>query len=199
MTYDRTSVENSWTWDYYTWPNFFSNGEIKELNEFIENNYVKLEDKTKGASGPEGPYKNISSVKHIPFKSVQHLIDRLVSQVVSVTERDFGYNIFYPHSDRYLNHNTYDSKSNDSYDWHIDASGRASFDIKMTVLMNLSEQSYDGGEFQMLKGQKPIAIADYSLPGSVLMFKSHILHRVKPVTSGIRKSLTLFITGPKFQ
>ena len=118
---------------------------------------------------------------------------------MAVVERDFGYNVFYPHSDWYLNHNTYDSKSNDSYPWHIDNSGRASYDIKMTVLINLSEESYDGGEFELNMGEKPDLINEYSSPGSVVMFKSHILHRVKPVTSGIRKSLTLFIAGPKFQ
>ena len=191
---ERIANQDSWSWQYYKWPNFFSNDEIKQLNEFIENNYVELENKTEGA-----PYKQVSSVKHIPFGSVQHLIARLISEVIKVTERDFGYNVHYPHVDFFLNHNTYDSKSNDSYDWHTDSSGRASFDIKMTVLMNLSEESYDGGEFELSMGQKPETIVEYSSPGSVVMFKSHILHRVKPVTSGTRKSLTLFITGPKFQ
>ena len=69
----------------------------------------------------------------------------------------------------------------------------------MTLLINLSEESYDGGEFELSMGQKPETIVEYSSPGSVVMFKSHILHRVKPVTSGTRKSLTLFITGPRFQ
>ena len=191
---ERVAHLDSWTWTHYTWPNFFSNNEIKQLNEFIENNYVELENKTEFPS-----YKNVSSVKHISFASTQHLIYRIVAQAIKVAERDFGYNIFYPHDDWFLNYNTYDSKSNDSYDWHTDMSARASFDIKMTLLINLSEESYDGGEFELNMGEKPDLINEYSSPGSVVMFKSHILHRVKPVTSGIRKSLTLFITGPKFQ
>ena len=191
---ERIAHQDSWTWTHYTWPNFFSNNEIKQLNEFIENNYVELENKTDFPS-----YKNVSSVKHIPFANTQHLIYRIVAQAIKVAERDFGYNIFYPHDDWFLNYNTYDSKSNDSYDWHTDSSGRASFDIKMTLLINLSEESYDGGEFELLQGKTPTPVPEYFSPGSVVMFKSHILHRVKPVTSGIRKSLTLFITGPKFQ
>ena len=196
---ERLSHENSWTWSHYKWPNFFSNDEIKKLNEHIENNYAEFEDKKLGASTGGTSYKNISSVKHIPFESVSHFLSPIVSLIMAVVERDFGYNVFYPHSDWYLNHNTYDSKSNDSYPWHIDNSGRASYDIKMTVLINLSEESYDGGEFELNMGEKPDLINEYSSPGSVVMFKSHILHRVKPVTSGIRKSLTLFIAGPKFQ
>ena len=40
---------------------------------------------------------------------------------------------------------------------------------------------------------------DFDKPGSAIMFKSHLNHRVLPVTSGTRKSLTMFIFGPKFQ
>jgi len=35
-------------------------------------------------------------------------------------------------------------------------------------------------------------------PGSMIMFRSSTLHRVLPITKGIRESLTLFIQGPKF-
>ena len=34
---------------------------------------------------------------------------------------------------------------------------------------------------------------------SVLLFPSYLLHRVKPVTKGTRRSLVLWISGPKFK
>ena len=35
--------------------------------------------------------------------------------------------------------------------------------------------------------------------GDILMFTSHIPHRVRPVTFGQRITLTFFITGPRFR
>jgi len=37
-----------------------------------------------------------------------------------------------------------------------------------------------------------------SSEGSILVFDSHIWHRVKPVTKGVRYSLVSFIVGPAF-
>ena len=37
------------------------------------------------------------------------------------------------------------------------------------------------------------------IPGTLLIFKSHINHMVTPVKSGVRKTLTLFGNGPKFR
>ena len=40
---------------------------------------------------------------------------------------------------------------NDKYDWHIDAHKMGSAaDIKLTCLLNLSEETYEGGEFNSM-------------------------------------------------
>lgn len=35
--------------------------------------------------------------------------------------------------------------------------------------------------------------------GTVIIFPSYILHRVTPVTKGVRKSLAVWISGPRFK
>ena len=72
-------------------------------------------------------------------------------------------------------------------------------DCKLTLLINLSDEPYEGGQFQIHTENEPRTIDSYNKSGSAIIFKSHILHRVLPVTSGIRKSLALFLTGPRFQ
>ena len=42
------------------------------------------------------------------------------------------------------------------------------------------------------------SVPDYDKPGSMIMFKSHMNHKVSPVTSGERISLAGFLKGPKF-
>ena len=68
--------------------------------------------------------------------------------------------------------------------------------VPYTVLINLSEQPYEGGEFDLLdNGQKEMKFTS----GDILMFTSHIPHRVRPVTKGERITLTYWMVGPKFQ
>jgi len=71
-------------------------------------------------------------------------------------------------------------------------------DTKLTVLVNLSTEKYEGGEFQINNGD-PKIVKEFTEPGDVLMFQSIILHKVNPVTQGVRKSLTFFLNGPSFR
>ena len=190
----------SFTWTDYTWSKFFDSESIKRINELIENEFVDEEDKNLGAKSQGGKLiKNISSVKHVPYGKIKHLMSDFVGYVYQVAELDFGYKTFRPHDEVYLNFNTYESDSKDEYPWHIDSSRQATNDIKLTVLINLSTEPFTGGEFQIFPSDGAVDIPMLSEPGSAFMFKSHMLHRVKPVTLGTRKTLTMFITGPRFR
>ena len=189
----------SFTWRNYGWSKFFNSESIKTINDFIETEHVGFEDKSLGARDSDGKLiKNISSVKHIPYGKIKHLISDLIGEAYQVANLDFGYKTFGPHDLEYLNFNTYEADSKDSYNWHIDQSIQATNDIKLTLLINLTTESFTGGEFQIIPSDGPVDIPILSEPGSAFMFKSHILHRVKPVTSGTRKSLSMFIYGPRF-
>ena len=189
----------SFTWHSYGWSKFFNNESIKTINELIETEHIGLEDKDLGAKSGDGELiKNISSVKHIPYGKIKHLISDLIGEAYQVANLDFGYQTFDPHDGIYLNFNTYEAGSKDSYGWHIDESRQATNSMKLTLLVNLSTEPFTGGEFQIFPSDSAVDIPMLSEPGSAFMFKSHILHRVKPVTSGTRKTLTLFIYGPKF-
>ena len=86
------------------------------------------------------------------------------------------------------------------YDWHTDGSPDGSaYDIKFTLLINTSIQSYEGGKFYLFTTGGSQHIDKLDDPGNVVIIKSHIPHRVSPVTKGIRHSVTLFYSGPKFQ
>tara|TARA_R110000796_G_scaffold173739_1_gene290716 strand:+ start:464 stop:1036 length:573 start_codon:yes stop_codon:yes gene_type:complete len=189
------SVNNdSGNWQYYEWTNAFSVEKVKELNKTIDEEYNKLEDTHMGSQ-----WKNISAVKWVSYGAVKHLIESFVDDAFRVAQYDFGYNIF-PYQDcTQLNHNTYDAKDKSDYGWHTDSSRLPTTDIKLTLLINLSEKSYKGGEFQICNSPKEQTIESYNSAGSAFMFKSHILHRVLPLTYGVRKSLSLFLQGPRFQ
>lgn len=54
---------------------------------------------------------------------------------------------------------------------------------------------YEGGELQINTGKVLVAEKE---KGTVIIFPSYLLHRVTPVTKGIRRSLVLWIEGPAF-
>ena len=86
---------DAWNWKYYTWTNVFNKNEVKQICEFIENNYVKLEGPELGAHDKDGNYKKqISSVKVIHYETIEPLISRLIKLAFQVANLDFGYITF---------------------------------------------------------------------------------------------------------
>ena len=81
------------------------------------------------------------------------------------------------------------------YDWHLDLGVSYPLTMrKVTVAIQLSDPaSYDGGDFEALYG-KQIDVAPREL-GAVVVFPSYVLHRVTPVTRGVRCSLNAWIHG----
>ena len=72
------------------------------------------------------------------------------------------------------------------------------FDTKCTLVINASTDEYEGGGFQFFQNYEQ-DIKPLDTVGSVVLIKSHLNHRVLPVTKGTRKSLVMFIMGNKFQ
>jgi PKHD-type hydroxylase len=91
------------------------------------------------------------------------------------------------------------------YDFHTDidyagaSTGGDPQTRKLSLSLILNEQGvdYEGGDFQVLIGSQPISIPQ--TVGSIILFPSWVLHRVTPVTKGVRKSIVVWVTGPKFR
>ena len=95
------------------------------------------------------------------------------------------------------------------YDWHIDVEAEIpningkylTRKLSMTIWLN-DPYEYEGGEFDIeVNGpRKDIRYETLKLSkGSIIIFPSHIWHRVRPVTSGVRKSLVTWFRGPPFR
>ena len=97
----------------------------------------------------------------------------------------------------------YNAKESGRYNWHTDLTfGESSKDVyttrklSMSMLLNTPEVDFEGGDFQTFLGK------EINVPltkGQILIFPSFVVHRVKPVTKGIRKSLVIWVTGPGFK
>jgi PKHD-type hydroxylase len=81
------------------------------------------------------------------------------------------------------------------YDWHIDTVllTEAPIHRKLTIVCLLNDPSeFEGGALELDSAIEQPALAK----GSVIVFPSHVRHRVTPVTKGIRKTATCWVMGP---
>jgi PKHD-type hydroxylase len=88
------------------------------------------------------------------------------------------------------------------FDWHNDY-GRYRGDPgqeprKITMSLQLSENaSYDGCDLEV-RAAHPVDIAPRER-GTLVAFRANALHRVTPITRGVRKSLIIWAVGPEFR
>ena len=84
------------------------------------------------------------------------------------------------------------------YGYHVDIGPGSASHRKVSLVVQLSDPSeYEGGEFEILRGMNPEKLPNNQ--GAVLLFPSYLLHRVTPVTKGVRRSLVLWVGGSAFR
>jgi len=185
-------------YDYWCWRNFISKENIEKINKsepiyHYVNNGIRLGLRDK----PAPNVTKTSKVKFLSYSKIKKYLQNAVLNCYISNKERFGYKLFDYNEEDFLHYNTYSSDNKGQYGWHTDCEEDFFVDIKLTVLINLSEEPYEGGQFKLNISGFPVE--ELSNPGDMIMFKSHILHKVEPVTKGTRKSLTIFLKGPNFK
>ena len=93
----------------------------------------------------------------------------------------------------------YDATREGQLAWHSDiGAGQLAARRKLTIVIQLDPSSaYEGGDLEIWPDNRVVA-ADRA-QGAAVLFPSFMLHRVRPVTAGVRRSLTLWCHGPAFR
>jgi PKHD-type hydroxylase len=111
----------------------------------------------------------------------------------------FGFDIDYLPDIQYTK---YTADDNGKYDWHHDTfwANPTAYDRKISIVIQLTDPSeYEGGDFEIDSQYAQMPADQIRAKGSVMVFPSFLLHRVTPVTKGVRRSLVSWIQGPKFR
>lgn len=84
------------------------------------------------------------------------------------------------------------------YGWHMDIGPHPINHRKVSVTIQLSNpEDYDGGELELWTGAGIQKVEKHK--GCAILFPSYMLHRITPVTKGVRKSLVLWVGGSTFR
>ena len=90
----------------------------------------------------------------------------------------------------------------DHYNWHIDQHTNVNKGLVRKISMSLFlNEDYEGGDFdlEIYKPEVDPRYKSFKLPkGSAIFFQSDRWHRVRPITSGIRKSIVAWFYGSSY-
>ena len=121
---------------------------------------------------PEDPQIFVDKVgkfSRIPCRELVGLIHPWLDQCQQANREVFKYDIFWNFDIDWVNYNVYGQGG--LYDWHI-----------------------DGGEFGLIHYKEPIEFTS----GMGILFTSLIAHKVTPITTGERRTLTYWANGPEW-
>lgn len=97
-----------------------------------------------------------------------------------------------------IQYTEYDASYEGKYEWHVDVGDNTTSTRKISVSIQLSDESeYEGGDLQFHINRSIVTAPKGK--GDVVLFPSYLLHQVKPVTRGRRKALIMWMHGPAFR
>ena len=171
----------------------FTLEQVKEINREIKKNITEKEKLSKSAQN----VSKIGEFCYVPCMSLMELLHPWLYQCQIVNRNGFGYDIYWDFHLDTLNYNVYGVGG--EYGWHIDANSENENDIKLTCILNLSEEPYEGGELCQINEIPFHAGKPEFTSGMGLIMNSLIAHKVTPVTKGERITLTYWGTGPAWR
>lgn len=186
---DKCTNESNYAW----WENGFSHREIKDIISIGED---YIQDDGTVDSGRVDDNIRKSKVSWLNNNSrTSWLYDRMAYIARQLNGQFFDFDLYGFVED--FQYTVY-GPENDHYTWHMDKGRMGSSPRKLSLVLQLSDPSeYDGGDLEIWTGTEPRVLD--KTKGYVHAFPSFIMHRVTPVTRGIRKSLVIWVAGPKFK
>ena len=193
----RSNITYSWAY----WDDGFTEDELNKIEEICSSNQTEKA-KIIGTQEDNELDKIRKSKVHFYSRNEKTgwIFDKFNSIITIINENYYNYNLN-GYSD--FQYTEYHASEQGKYDWHMDmlhGQSTPNTTRKLSVVMCLSdpEKDFEGGDFEINVGSENESEKITMKKGRMIFFPSYIIHRVKPVTLGIRKSIVIWITGPKF-
>jgi PKHD-type hydroxylase len=133
---------------------------------------------------------------HFPLNDeTRWLYGRMAELVKVINEECYQYDLTGFHENFY--YLKYEAPG-EHFNWHVDIGYQTPSPRKLSLVLQLSDPSeYEGGDFDVRLGDTHLRALKHF--GIVTAFPAYMHHRVTPVTSGVRRTLAMFTTGPNFK
>jgi PKHD-type hydroxylase len=132
------------------------------------------------------------------------IFDRFNQVITDINEQFYDFEL---NGYSQFQYTVYNSNNQGKYDWHMDTiMGQMpddNFDeirkLSLVMLLNEPVKDFSGGEFELNTSNEQNPLVPEMRRGTIIAFPSFLLHRVKPVYLGVRKSIVIWVEGPKFR
>lgn len=184
------------------WQDFFNNSDIDRIVE--ECCSKNLQTSTLTQNGHVKKQIRTSNINfHYPNQRNSWIFERINFGANDINSKFYHFDLYGYDSFQY---SEYRGLEGGKYDFHMDVftdeeSLQAPMMRKLSLVLLLSEPGVDfeGGEFQMNTSSEDKLKTLEMRKGTLIAFPSFMIHRVTPVTKGIRRSIVVWVEGPKFK
>jgi PKHD-type hydroxylase len=182
------------------WENFLSDEDIAYI--LNDHNWSKTSPASIGGSSGNNSINTSVRSTEVgwlnPCPENMHIWDKISDAASKVNSQFFKFDLtgFYEP----IQLGVYRAENNGHYNWHTDATHTdATTARKLSMVLMLSDPSeFEGGELQVKPYNDNIQTLELK-KGRAWFFPSYVIHRVTPVTKGVRKSLVAWVGGPEFK
>lgn len=174
------------------WNSGFTNDELDKILSFGN----KFNSAEVGSKGNINKDIRISEIQWLDYNDdTKWLYDKFSHIITNLNAQFFRFDL--TGLEDPFQFTVYNGYENGNYKSHID-SGNNNSPRKLSLVLQLSDPSeYEGGDLQLFTSEIPMTVNKQK--GLVTAFPSYTLHKVTPVTSGVRKTLVCWVSGPAFR
>lgn len=182
-----------------TLDNVLTDSELTELESYLSN--FSTSNALLAGNGYSEEVRKSQTKMHKVDEVNKWFFDKIKKQIAYVNDNSYRFDLTGFEFFQYTEYNQQGSH----YDWHMDMYLDGSLELhkltrKLSISLVLSDQEeYQGGEFQIVgpSFQKPVTIEQRR--NRMLIFPSYLYHKVTPIISGNRRSIVIWVLGPKFR
>ena len=217
MSYNYRSISNTpeerakVTHPYCFWEEAFTSEELEKICEIFSG--VALSDASVASTkeNSDDPTLHPALEKGVRRSKVSFhtlnennrwVFERLNAVIGMVNDRWYNFDL---NGYSVIQYTEYHGDDHGCYDWHTDlfmgslpaGEQTETRKLSLTCLLNDPIKDFDGGDLQF--GHESNFKSAEMKKGTMILFPSFNLHRVSPVTRGVRKSMVVWVVGPKFK
>ena len=184
------------TQNYYFFEKGFTDEELDKIYKDVAN--IQFINAGTGPENNQDKSIRSSSVKWVPKnKEWGWLYDKMMAMIIEANDNVWNFDLYSVLDD--IQYTEYHATNDGHYGWHQDIGPGALSTRKVSITVQLSgPDEYEGGDLEYWKGGQDMQKAPRG-KGVVFIFPSYMMHRVTPVTKGVRRSFVLWVGGEHYK